>query len=450
VPAGGEPPVAALLTEVAEGRLEAVKALCHDAVHANGADYDGRTPLHIAATYGHRNIVEFLLDTQADVNARDHFAHSALQEAEEHGHTEVAALLVARGATQAMDKKALLLNSELEYWAVKPDEVQIGDVLSKTIKSVIYTANWRGTKVVIKTISSKNKSGNHLNLMTAKGAVQEQEIGADDSFETTDSETFRVLEGEMLHEIRLLSHMRHPDLVMFLGACLDHSPPFLMTEFMEGGDLERFYMKESAKTGNPHRPPWVTYVKWASSVARALAFLHGSQHPIIHRDLKPLNLLLNANQDLKVTDFGISKLMPKRRFSAVDVKYMSGGVGTWRYMAPEMVRHEEYTDKVDMYSYALILWFMYTGLQPFQQEFGKDPELVLKEYLKGEEPRPSMTCSSAKGLKKTPELKELMEACWHVKSSERPSAKDCTQRLAEIREKYGTRSGLFQRAVSGF
>eukprot|EP00971_Amphidinium_carterae_P275704 5470604-Amphidinium_carterae.2 len=93
-----------------------------------------------------------------------------------------------------MDKKALLLNSELEYWAVKPDEVhprgaeapwgflascigevQIGDVLSKTIKSVIYTANWRGTKVVIKTISSKNKSGNHLNLMTAKGAVQEQD-----------------------------------------------------------------------------------------------------------------------------------------------------------------------------------------------------------------------------------------------------------------------------------
>jgi len=69
---------------------------------------------------------------------------------------------------------------------------------------------------------------------------------------------------------------------------------------------------------------------------------------------------------------------------------MSGGVGTLRYMAQEVVRYEQYTDCIDICSFALILHFMCTGKQPFCEIRGADPEKVLKMYLQGLEPRPTL------------------------------------------------------------
>lgn len=57
-----------------------------------------------------------------------------------------------------------------------------------------------------------------------------------------------------MREIGLLSKLRHPDLVMFLGACVEHTPPLVLTEFMEGGDLERHYRAQAEKLGHPFRP----------------------------------------------------------------------------------------------------------------------------------------------------------------------------------------------------
>jgi len=230
----------------------------------------------------------------------------------------------------------------------------------------------------------------------------------------------------------LLSTLRHPDLVMFLGACVDHQPPLVLSEFMEGGDLERYYMARAKKLGNFYRPPIPQLLTWSSAVARALAFLHGCTRPIVHRDLKPLNLLLNRSGEVKVTDFGISKLLAPRAPGggpSSDDKpvVMSGGVGTWRYMAPEVVRYEQYTDRVDIYSYALILWFMCTGRQPFVDEFGKDAEAVLKEYLKGKEPRPDPNT-----MKCPKDFKALTQECWQATPAKRPSAHECTQRLAAL------------------
>ncbi|CAK0797236.1 unnamed protein product, partial [Prorocentrum cordatum] len=162
-----------------------------------------------------------------------------------------------------------------------------------------------------------------------------------------------------------------------------------------------------AKSGHPYRPPLALFLKWTGSVARALCFLHQRTPPVIHRDLKPMNLLLDKNHVLKVTDFGISKRMPLDTETVAP--RMSGGVGTWRYMAPEVVRYEQYTDKVDIYSFALIMWFMSTGTQPFVEEFGKDDaELVLKEYLKGNEPRPRPSAATLLGGRAA-ELRQLMQ-----------------------------------------
>mmetsp|Transcript_121984 Transcript_121984/g.304402 ORF Transcript_121984/g.304402 Transcript_121984/m.304402 type:complete len:233 (+) Transcript_121984:888-1586(+) len=206
---------------------------------------------------------------------------------------------------------------------------------------------------------------------------------------------------------------------------------------MEGGDLERYYMAQAQRLGHPFCPPGAKLTQWASAVARALTFLHGCSRPIIHRDLKPLNLLLSRSGDVKVTDFGISKLMAPKVPGSGDqagtsihgAPLMSGGVGTWRYMAPEVVRYEQYTDRVDIYSFALILWFMCTGRQPFVEQFGPDAEVVLKEYIKGNEPRPDVR---AVGARLPAAGRELICDCWHATPSKRPSASECTQRLASL------------------
>jgi len=220
---------------------------------------------------------------------------------------------------------------------------------------------------------------------------------------------------------------------------------------MEGGDLERYYMAQAAKANAPYKPSWQNFSKWSMSVARALSFLHNCKLPVIHRDLKPMNLLLTAGLDLKVTDFGISKLMrPAATKTAPGAAHakdaegtppMSGGVGTWRYMAPEVVRYEQYTDRVDIYSFALIMWFMYTGCQPFVAVFGQDAELVLKAYLRREPPRPDIS-------KFPPAFGKFVQECWREDIKTRPSSYDCCQSLPDLHKEAANKKSSFGGFVS--
>jgi len=316
-----------------------------------------------------------------------------------------------------VDLDVLKLSSDFGHWNISADEVQLDQVLTTTLKSTVYIGFWRGTKIVAKT------SGTMPSRMLRNDS---------DSGDSTQAQAAK----EMLHEINLISTMRHPDLVLFLGACLDNSPMFLLTEFMEGGDLQHFYDNKKRQKGHPYRPSSHVFLKWASAIARALSFLHNSPQPVIHRDLKPMNLFLTKSMDLKVADFGISKLMQPNVSGAMlspTEPVMSGGVGTWRYMAPEVVRYEWYTDRVDIYSFALIMWFMSTGLDPFVEQFGKDAEIVLKEFLKGKEPRPDVAYNGARYGPSLPKnLHQFIKDCWHPSAQSRPAAIECTQKLATL------------------
>ena len=141
---------------------------------------------------------------------------------------------------------------------------------------------------------------------------------------------------------------------------------------------------------------------------------------------KPLNLLLTKHLDVKVADLGISKVLEGRadRYGSECSGYsMTGGVGSWRYMAPEVVRHQPYNEKVDIFAFALIMYFVSSGQQPFCQ-WG-DPEIILKEYLKGEEPRPHVSDCHVK-------VQGIIQAAWHVNWVQRPSAQDILGELMEL------------------
>lgn len=391
------------------GDSDAATQLLAARADVNGKNYDLRSALHIAAAQdAGGGMVTLLLQHRADVNALDAFGRTPLTEAQQKGNSRVEKMLVKSGARLLLEK--LQINGGQAMWTIQRSEVTITSELSRTLKSSVHRATWRGLDVV------------------AKFALEEEEK----------EEEKETAAQELLNEINILASLRHPDLVMFLGACLDvtSGPVMFMLPFMPGGDLDNYYRKRRQESQNRAWKPDLPLVRrWASAIARALCFLHNCPRPIVHRDLKPMNLLLSESLELKVTDFGISKMSSGKKLAtkgdhgsadslASVAPYMTGGVGTWLYMAPEVTRHEHYSEKADIYSFALILYFMSSGRQPFH-ELQVHATDILDQYSLGKEPRPRLTDCP-------PALRPIIKNAWIQNPAERPSAALMTEQLSKV------------------
>lgn len=120
---------------------------------------------------------------------------------------------------------------------------------------------------------------------------------------------------------------------------------------MPGGSLRNYLRQQQ-----PHSVPLKLVLKLALDIARGMQYLHSEG--ILHRDLKSENLLLGGDMCVKVADFGISCLESQ-------IGSAKGFTGTYRWMAPEMIKEKHHTKKVDVYSFAIVLWELLTGLTPF-------------------------------------------------------------------------------------
>ncbi|CAE7497144.1 STY17 [Symbiodinium natans] len=144
-----------------------------------------------------------------------------------------------------------------------------------------------------------------------------------------------------------------------------------------------------------------------------------------------MNLLLTKHNELKVSDFGISRML-----GDADSYVMTGGIGTLRYMAPEagslfrilrkeVVRHGCYDEKVDIYALGLILYFMSSGRTPFHHLGELGARSVCAGFRRGSEPRPlAAECH--------PALRPLMEAAWHAVPAQRPTARELLEDLGRV------------------
>lgn len=137
-----------------------------------------------------------------------------------------------------------------------------------------------------------------------------------------------------------------PRVVRFYGYDLDHATPFLVYEFVPGGDLA------SAVAQRAERPPLHEVLGWMRGIAEGLAFVH--RHRIVHRDLKPANVLL-APDGTKLTDFGIGGTAALEGAAAGTMSQLRGA-GTPLYMAPEQRRGAAPDPRHDIYS-AGVIWY---------------------------------------------------------------------------------------------
>ena len=133
---------------------------------------------------------------------------------------------------------------------------------------------------------------------------------------------------------------------------------------------------------------------------------------VIHRDLKPSNILLTRDNRAKIADFGMSVAMTGQELTAE--------TGTYRWMAPEVIRHESYSSNADVYSFGIVLWQLITREVPFAT---MTP--VQTAYAVAEGHRPEIPSS-------TPEhLRRIIEACWDEDSQKRPSFTYIAMALAD-------------------
>jgi serine/threonine protein kinase len=196
-----------------------------------------------------------------------------------------------------------------------------------------------------------------------------------------------------------------------LGACFQMRPPILLMEYCAGGTLEERLLRAHVK--NVYTIPMKTRHRYALELTVAMCFLHRCNPPVVHRDLKPSNVLINGDDRIKVTDFGLSKFIPCKNKTLGDKFVMTGETGSYRYMAPEVFKHEDYNEKVDVYSFALIAYWIITGIRPFH--YITDPVAAVKKAALEEE-RPSLD-----PLKKMKMTRALLVKMWSHDAETRPS-----------------------------
>ncbi|XP_052109221.1 U-box domain-containing protein 52-like [Arachis duranensis] len=151
-------------------------------------------------------------------------------------------------------------------------------------------------------------------------------------------------------EVEVLSCIRHPNMVLLLGACPESG--CLVYEYMDNGTLEdRLFRKD-----NSPPMPWRLRFNIAADIATALLFLHQAKpEPIVHRDLKPANILLDRNYVTKIADIGLARLVPQSVVDNVTQYYMTSAAGTFCYIDPEYQQTGILTPKSDVYSLGVVL-----------------------------------------------------------------------------------------------
>jgi len=172
------------------------------------------------------------------------------------------------------------------------------------------------------------------------------------------------------NELVVLSKCIHPNIVQFLGAETTTTKTSIVFEYMKNGTLSD-YLK-----GN--KVNMYQKIIIMIDVMIALNYLHNRKpDTVLHRDLKPDNILVNVHGQVKIADFGISKMVEGTN---KEMEGHTGETGTYVWMSPEVLKHEPYNYKADMYSVGLIIYFIWTEEIPFKNHNMNTIQIMFSKF----------------------------------------------------------------------
>jgi hypothetical protein len=397
----------ALISASAKGEIETVDELLAGGTNPNSIDYDSRSAMHLACAEGHTAVVTALLQSRADPDCKDRWGCTPLTEAQGKKHADVVQLLIKAGAVDygvepPNSTRVPMESPSFDPQVTDPNMVDWADI--KTLEKIgsgafgeIYKCRWRGTLVAAKTIKSeKSLHGGAAFVAGLADAPSDLRMAALNDFR---------------HEIGFLTQLHHPHICLLLGYSLsEHGRECMLSELMKCSLLD--VLRSSAQSGVPFSVQRT--LRYATHFALGMNFLHTSKPPVLHRDLKPANLLLDFSDNLKISDFGLAKIRPPAAAGLTDEDtpfVMTGETGSYRFMAPEVFRHEKYGRPVDVYSFAMILFYMLDGAPPWADLDGV--AAVRAAALKHERPPIPRHWDLS--------LQELLRSTWADEPRARPS-----------------------------
>ncbi|KAM3741864.1 hypothetical protein ACB098_07G029500 [Castanea mollissima] len=166
-------------------------------------------------------------------------------------------------------------------------------------------------------------------------------------------------QSQFQQEVEVLSCIRHPNMVLLLGACPEYG--CLIYEHMANGSLEDRLFRRG---GTPVLP-WQLRFRIAAEIGTGLLFLHQTKpEPLVHRDLKPGNILLDRNYVSKISDVGLARLVPPSVADTVTQYRMTSTAGTFCYIDPEYQQTGMLGIKSDIYSLGVLLLQIITAKPP--------------------------------------------------------------------------------------
>eukprot|EP01133_Synstelium_polycarpum_P020364 gene20364-24433_t len=246
---------------------------------------------------------------------------------------------------------------------IAPSDVVLGEEIASGVSGIVRRGEWEGHPVAIKSYDVEN-------------------MGLEDAAK------------EFYRETTFMSLVRHENIVYCIGGSIAADNIFFVSDYFARGSLQHVIRATDLPLSN------YKIVHIALQTARGMAHLH--QLGIIHRDLKSGNLLIDESWNVRICDFGVSRV--------VDIR-MSKAVGTFCYMAPEVLcGGVEYTQAADIYSYGMVLWECLARVEPYADMDRIDwTNKVLNSTYRPEIPA---TCM--------PELAAIIRSCWVANPTERP------------------------------
>ncbi|CAG9460528.1 unnamed protein product [Pedinophyceae sp. YPF-701] len=292
-------------------------------------------------------------------------------------------------ADAARDEVLVICRSSLEAAGLLLDQadVTLGDVIGRGAFGVTYRGRWRGAAVAVKCVEVPGRS-EAMNLA---------------------------------RELSALMHGRHPCILPMYGAVV--SPPasfWMVTELMEGGTVrEWLYGKGGGAPGSaaPPKRALGDRVAVACDIASGIAHLHSLDPPMMHRDVKPSNAFVDARGRACLADMGLARRVAR------DGEPLTGETGTYVYMAPEVWRHEPYSQAVDVFSFGVLLAELATQTPPYSGMYLSPVQIATSVADGGARPQPPDAL---------PRASALCKACWASDPAARPSMDEVAREMPEV------------------
>ncbi|KAL2459329.1 PAS domain-containing protein tyrosine kinase family protein [Forsythia ovata] len=286
------------------------------------------------------------------------------------------------GSTSSSAVNKVDLDTDCFDYEILWEDLTIGEQIGQGSCGTVYHALWYGSDVAVKVFSR-------------------QEYSDDVIF------SFR-------QEVSLMKRLRHPNILLFMGAVTSPERLCIVTEFLPRGSLFRLLQRNTSKID------WRRRIHMALDIARGMNYLHHFNPPIVHRDLKSSNLLVDKNWAVKVGDFGLSRLKHETYLTT------KTGKGTPQWMAPEVLRNEPSDEKADVYSYGVILWEIVTQKIPWDN--------LNSMQVIGAVGFMNQRLEIPKDI--VPQWASIIESCWHSEPQRRPTFQELVERLKDLQRQY--------------